>query len=42
MLVAHTCIIAIDPAEQGRVESPEAAPVEGVDYEHDQGKPQCI
>jgi hypothetical protein len=42
ILVAHTCIIAIDPAEQGRVESPEPAPVEGADYEQDQGKPRWI
>jgi hypothetical protein len=34
--------IAIDHAEQGRVEPSEPAPVEGVDYEQDQGKPRCI
>jgi hypothetical protein len=34
--------VAIDHAEQGRVESPESAPVEGPDYEQDQDKPQCI
>jgi hypothetical protein len=42
MLVAHGCIFAIDPAEQGRVEPPEPAPVEIADCEQDQGKPQCI
>jgi hypothetical protein len=42
MLVAHTYIIVIDPVEQGRVESPEPAPVEGADYEQDQVKPWCI
>jgi hypothetical protein len=42
MLVAHNCIFAIDHAEQGRVEPPEPALVEGADYEQDQGKPQCI
>jgi hypothetical protein len=33
MLVAHTCIFAIDHVEQGRVEPPEPAPVETADYE---------
>jgi hypothetical protein len=28
----------MDHAEQGRVESPEPAPVESADYEQDQGK----
>jgi hypothetical protein len=42
MLVAHTCIFAIDHVEQGRVEPPEPAPVEDADYEQDQGKPWCI
>jgi hypothetical protein len=42
MLVAHACIFEIDHVEQGRVEPPEAAPVETADYEQDQGKPQCI
>jgi hypothetical protein len=41
-VVAHGCIFAIDHVEQGRVEPPEPAPVEGADYEQDQGKPQCI
>jgi hypothetical protein len=39
MLVTHACTFAIDHAEQGRVEPPEPAPVEGTDYEQDQGKP---
>jgi hypothetical protein len=42
MLVAHTCIFAIDHVEQGRVEPPEPAPVEDADYEQDHGKPWCI
>jgi hypothetical protein len=42
MLVAHTCTFVIYHVEQGRVEPPEAAPVETADYEQDQGKPQCI
>ncbi len=42
MLVAHDCIFEIDHAEQGRVEPPEPAPVEGADYEQDQGKPRCL
>jgi hypothetical protein len=42
MLVAHTCIFAIDHVEQGCVEPPELAPVEGADYEQDHGKPWCI
>jgi hypothetical protein len=29
----------IDHTEQGRVEPPEPAPIEGTDYEQDQGKP---
>jgi hypothetical protein len=41
--VSVSCLhIAIDHAEQGRVETPELAPVEGADYEQDQDKPQCI
>jgi hypothetical protein len=39
MLASHTCTFAIDHVEQGRVEPPELAPVEGADYEQDQGKP---
>jgi hypothetical protein len=42
MLVSHTCIFAIEQAEQGREEPPEPAPVEGGDYEQDQGKSECI
>jgi hypothetical protein len=42
MLVAHTCTFVIDHVEQGRVEPLEPAPVEGADYEQDQGKPRCI
>jgi hypothetical protein len=42
ILVSHTCIFAIDHVDQGREEPSEAAPVEGVDYEQDQGKPWCI
>jgi hypothetical protein len=42
MLVSQTCIFVIDHAEQGRAEPPKPAPVEGADYEKDQGKPQCI
>jgi hypothetical protein len=42
MLVAHTCIFVIDHVEQGRVEPLEPAPVEGANYEQDQGKPRCI
>jgi hypothetical protein len=42
MLASHTCTFVIDPVEQGRVEPPEKAPVEGADYEQDQGKPRCI
>jgi hypothetical protein len=41
-LVSHTCIFAINHAEQGRAEPQEPAPVEGADYEQDQGKPRCI
>jgi hypothetical protein len=35
--VSHTCIFAINHAEQGRAEPPEPALVEGTDYEHEQG-----
>jgi hypothetical protein len=41
-VVAHGCIFMIDHVEQGRVEPPEPAPVEGTAYEEDQGKPRCI
>jgi hypothetical protein len=37
--VNDSCLhIAIDHTEQGRVEPPEPALVEGADYEQDQGK----
>jgi hypothetical protein len=39
MLASHTCTFVIDHLEQGRVEPPEPAPVEGPNYEQDQGKP---
>jgi hypothetical protein len=42
ILESHICIFAIDNAEPGREETPEAAPVEAGNYEQDQGKPQCI
>jgi hypothetical protein len=42
MSASHTCTFAIDHVEQERVEPPEPAPVEGADYEQDQGKLQCI
>jgi hypothetical protein len=35
ILASHTCTFVIDHAEQGRVEPPEPAPVEGADYEED-------
>jgi hypothetical protein len=38
MLVSHTCTFAIDRAEQGRVEPLEPTPVEGANYDQDQGK----
>jgi hypothetical protein len=33
--------VAIDHAEQGRMKPSEPAPVEGADYEQDQGKPSA-
>jgi hypothetical protein len=42
MLVTHTCTFVIDHVKQGRWEPPERAPVEGADYEQNQGKPRCI
>jgi hypothetical protein len=42
MIVSHTCIIVIDYVEQERVEPREPAPVEGADYEQEQGKPRWI
>jgi hypothetical protein len=38
MLVSHTCIFVIDHAEQGHEEPPELAPIEGTNFEQDQGK----
>jgi hypothetical protein len=38
LLVSHTYIIAIDHVEPGHEEPPEPAPVEGGNYEQDQGK----
>jgi hypothetical protein len=32
----------VNHMEQGREEPPKPAPVEGADYEQDQGKPHCI
>jgi hypothetical protein len=40
--MSHTCIFAIDNAEQGRKELPEPAPVEVGSYEQDQDKLWCI
>jgi hypothetical protein len=42
MLVSHPCISVIGHAEQGPEETLEPAPVEGGNYEQDQGKPRCI
>jgi hypothetical protein len=42
ILVSHAYIFVIDHAEQERVEPSEPAPVEGTDYEQDQGNPRCI
>jgi hypothetical protein len=42
MLVSHSCIFALDPAEPGREKPSEPAPVEGGNYEQDQGKLRCI
>jgi hypothetical protein len=42
MLVFHTCIIVIGHGEQGHEEMHEAAQVEGVNPDQDQGKPRCI
>jgi hypothetical protein len=42
IFVSHTYIFAVDHAEQGREEPLEPAPVEGANYEQDQGKPRCI
>jgi hypothetical protein len=42
LLVSHTCIVAIDPAEQQPEEPQEPAHAEQTNHEQDQGKPQCI
>jgi hypothetical protein len=42
MLVSHTCLFMIDHVEPAHEEPPEPAPVEGGNYEQDQGKPRCI
>jgi hypothetical protein len=42
MLASDMYIIVIGHTEQGREEPPEPAPVEGGNYEQDQGKPRCI
>jgi hypothetical protein len=42
ILVSHTCIFALDHAEQGPEETPEPTQVEGVNPEQDQDKPRCI
>jgi hypothetical protein len=42
ILVSHTCIFAVDHAEQEPKETPEPAQVEAGSHEQDQGKPQCI
>jgi hypothetical protein len=42
MLVSHTCIFVIDPAEQELEELQEPAPTEEANPEQGQGKPRCI
>jgi hypothetical protein len=42
ILVFHTCIFAIDHAEQEHEEPPEPASVEGASIEQEQGKLQYI
>jgi hypothetical protein len=42
MLVSHTCLFMIDHVEPAHEEPPEPAPVEGGNYEQDQGKPRYI
>jgi hypothetical protein len=42
MSVSDTCIFALDHAKQGRNEPSEAAQVEDVNTEQEQGKPRCI
>jgi hypothetical protein len=42
VLVSHTCIYAIDPAEPELEELKEPTPAEETNAEQEQGKPQCI
>jgi hypothetical protein len=42
MLVSHTCIFAIDHAEQGPKEPLEPAQVDDTNTEQEQGKPRYI
>jgi hypothetical protein len=42
ILVSHTCIFAIDQAEQGHEEPSEPAQVEDANTEQEQGKLRCI
>jgi hypothetical protein len=42
MLVSHTCIFALDLAEQELEELHEPAPAEETNPEQEQGKPRCI
>jgi hypothetical protein len=41
MLMSHSCIFAIDHAEQGYEEPPELAPIEGANIEQEKDKPWC-
>jgi hypothetical protein len=42
MLVSHTYIFALDPAEQEPEELPEPALAEETNPEQEQGNPRCI
>jgi hypothetical protein len=42
VLVSHTCIFAIDPAEPELEELKEPTPAVETNAEQEQGKPQCI
>jgi hypothetical protein len=42
MLVSHTCIFTIDPAELELDELQKPAPAEETNSEQEQGKPRCI
>jgi hypothetical protein len=42
MLVSHTYIFATDHVKPGHEKPPEPTPVEGGNYEQDQGKPRYI